>query len=266
MTTAKKKLHRQPEAVANLIRIPEKVRVRAVKEPEYDCQECQDRGWKCTDDAWSVRPCDCQRPDRNVRLLRSRLLAAGLKAREIRAAFAQWDDNYEPEPQWAIDWLGWTMTGGEAPESLRDETRPEGPSGWCLSLFGPTGVGKTMCSAKIARAYIEAGGRDLMWTSVRTLYRDVQRQKGQDGWSSLEIRLEQAELVVMDELGAVRRGSRADEELDWWDARLSERERGDLSTVINSNAEGPDDFDPRVASRLAAGYYRLLTGPDRRDG
>lgn len=270
-TRARRRKKEKPAELAEVVKLPTHVLENVVEEPDYQCQDCRDTGWaRRTRDDGSIEQlgkCYCQHPARNPKLVKKLLAECGLARREIRAAFTKWNDDSEPSPSWAFDWLDWSLRFGEdeCPESLRDALRPNGPaSSWALTLLGPSGVGKTMTAAKLARSYLERGGRGLLWVSVRTVYRDVMAEKAAEGSSQLERWIESASLLVFDEFGAVGEKAAA-EQSDWFETRAAEREREELPTVFTSNARGLDSFDPRIESRLAAGYYREMSGPDRRD-
>lgn len=259
--------------------LPEHVRAKLVPERIVECSDCGDTGWQYsilpggkTEDGYGsagdLIRCRCQTPRGNERLLRRRLADAGLGSKEISSSFEAWNPEHEPDPQrWADEWLRWAVRKGQdpCPQSLTSKDRPGGPrSAWSLVLLGEPGIGKTMTAAKLARRYIEQGGSGLMWIWVRAAYEEVMAERLELGISITQKRIDSAPLVVLDEFGAVS-AKRPEEEQDFWDVRLSARERFELPTVVTSNATGIDAFDSRVASRLAQGYYRVLHGEDGRD-
>lgn len=242
----------------------------SVAEPEPDCPDCGDSGWKRVEDGGAgiaVR-CGCRSPATNADLAKRRLRHAGLEAEEILSAWASWDETLQPKPLFASDWLFWALRDAQeaCPASCWAGTPRRPPrSPWSLCLLGLPGRGKTKVAATLARLYVEAGGSGLRWARTPEAFDTVQGERRLEGSSPMEKAITLAPLLVLDELGV---GHRRDPEtmtgtVDEW---LAARERRRLPTVLTTNAQGIDALDARIASRLSAGVYReMASETDARD-
>lgn len=252
-----------------------------VVETRYGCDRCRDRGWYVEPDggAGTAKRCPCQSVA-DQRYLKVKLGNAGLEADEIESAFSPWDESAQPKPLFAAEWLDWALTGaeGEPGEHLAAliaaTGRPRSP--WSLTLLGIPGTGKTKTAAVLARRYLIAGGQNLIWARIPEAFDRVQRERFADVGAALyEDRLTSAGLAVLDEQGFAHRANAelmADTVAEW----ILRRHRRHLPTVLTSNAAslaellpsgrtGPATGIGRLASRLAAGVYKLMGGEAPRD-
>lgn len=239
----------------------------ALPDAVYDCGACRDSGFVVVPDggAGEARQCKCTRPENSNKVLRALMGSAGMKTGEIDAAFSPWDPDVSPPPVWAREWLAWAMTGchDEQPVSLPE--RMLNPR--LLTMLGLTGRGKTKTAGVLMRLYISNGGRGGLWVRIpdEDGFDLVQRQRKEDGFSTLEGDITNAPFVVLDELGSSYRGKNqtiAETANEW----IHRRERRGGLTAITTNAESLGDLQAgRLESRLASGLYRLMEGPDYRD-
>lgn len=136
-----------------------------------------------------------------------------------------------------------------------------------LVLVGPTGTGKSMLAAGLARRAASLG-LSSRWVSVASWVEELEtlRQVSREEWAREQDRIRRVQLLVLDDLGA--------EDVRIWarrmDAYVSVRYDRGLSLVVTTNL-GPDAlrraYGDRVASRLAGTCDWIeLTGPDLRIG
>ena len=136
------------------------------------------------------------------------------------------------------------------------------PAGW-LTLLGGTGVGKTHLAAAAANVRLAAGDRVCfavvpeLLDALRASYRD----SGEASFESLFASLKDADLLVLDDLGAQQTTQWADEKLYQLCASRYLRR---APTLFTTNVP-PDDLDPRLASRLLDSQRCVLHRINARD-
>ena len=179
-----------------------------------------------------------------------------------------WDSSL-PIPDWIDTWAK------AAAHRELVEGDPEHPP--CRVIVGQTGSGKTMAAAKLAAAYVEAGGCRLVWCAARSAEQRIMEARLIGEGSRLEADLERAGLLVIDDLawqlfglGPKARERETEREtyrrrLAVWFTAIDERLRASLPTVVTSNLHPSDWGDPALASRLStAGTVRGRQQEDHR--
>ena len=146
---------------------------------------------------------------------------------------------------------GLAALDGTVPAGVLDAARAFAarPAGWLL-IEGPPASGKTRLAAAIAAEAI-AGGRPALYLPAPDLLDDLRESYGggaEDPYRSLALRLRDAPLAVVDDLGAFSPTPWAREQI----GRLAaHRAQGPLPTVF-ACAGGPDAAgEDRLAARLA---------------
>lgn len=142
---------------------------------------------------------------------------------------------------------------------------PGTPPGWYL--YGDTGRGKTHLAAAICRAKAEAGLRVRFLTSKRLLdtikltFDDASREQGRYALAQLA----EADIVVLDDLGAELGTEWAESELTDWVDGFYERNTALVATSNLDLGEMAAKLGERIASRIVGMAQAIeLTGPDRR--
>lgn len=138
---------------------------------------------------------------------------------------------------------------------------------WLVFLHGAvTGSGKTHLATVIFLEAIDAGGfRTHRWISTKDLLAAVTGEIAAQSERRIERELREAELLLLDDLGAERP---TDFARDVISALLCHRYDWQRPTILTSNADdlsAIDAFDPRLSSRLA--HRSILIhrgGEDRR--
>lgn len=240
-----------------------------VPEPSWSCPVCRGRGWRIAADggSGSAERCDCVlKRDRGQ--TQQALIFSGMARGEIECAYKPWDENHQPKPSFAREWLSWVLTGADGeimpPHLTPDNVPPAEP--WILTLFGKPGRGKTKTTATLMRIFSEGGGRKPTWAHYSRAFDRVQRERKELGFSPWEDRIIEAGLLAIDEYGASHRvdAEKIDDTVNFW---ISQRFRAQLPTVINTNARSFDELrESRIASRVGAGIYReMKAATDYRD-
>ncbi len=123
------------------------------------------------------------------------------------------------------------------------------PDGW-LFLVGPNGCGKTHLAAAIANTCLEAGAVVLFATVPDLLdhLRAAFAPDAREVYDQLFARMREAELLVLDDLGAQQSSPWANEKLF---QLLNYRYNLGIPTVINANPKGLQTTDERIRSRLS---------------
>ena len=135
-------------------------------------------------------------------------------------------------------------------------------------LSGTQGIGKTHLAAALVNSrlgyYAVSGGYDVCWRRSTDLLLELQETfGGMGGTRGVLNRFKRAGLLILDDFGAER--------ISEWSvsaiyAVLAERIDELRPTVVTSNLNLAeiDDFEPRIASRLAEFATLVLPGVDRR--
>ena len=122
------------------------------------------------------------------------------------------------------------------------------PDGWLL-LVGPNGCGKTHLAAAIANACLEAGAV-VLFATVPDLLDHLRAAFAPDSsevYDQLFARMREAEVLVLDDLGAQQSSPWANEKLF---QLLNYRYNSGFPTVITANPRGEQATDERIRSRL----------------
>jgi DNA replication protein DnaC len=124
----------------------------------------------------------------------------------------------------------------------------QNPNGWFL-LIGPNGCGKTHLGAAIANQSLEAGALVLFATVPDLLdhLRAAFAPSSTEVFDQLFARMREAEVLVLDDLGAQQSSPWANEKLF---QLLNYRYNSRFPTVITANSRGLQGIDERIRSRL----------------
>jgi DNA replication protein DnaC len=127
------------------------------------------------------------------------------------------------------------------------------PEGW-IYLYGPTGTGKSHLAAATARAIGRERDISLAYTSEPELLKYLREGWGQKGDDSTDARmtlLQEADLIVIDDIGTAHRGR---SEAAWANSQLLEllmpRYQFSRLTILTSNLRLDDIDEPRIRSRI----------------
>ncbi|HEX7734670.1 MAG TPA: ATP-binding protein [Ktedonobacteraceae bacterium] len=123
------------------------------------------------------------------------------------------------------------------------------PDGWLL-LIGPNGCGKTHLAAAIANDCLEAGAV-VLFATVPDLLDHLRAAFAPDSnevYDQLFARMREAELLILDDLGAQQSSPWANEKLF---QLLNYRYNSGFPTVITANPRGLQTTDDRIRSRLS---------------
>jgi chromosomal replication initiation ATPase DnaA len=207
------------------------------------CELCAGRGWQVAPDggAGSARPCRCRSASRP---LRERLAEAGVWEAYLDCSRASWRD----------DWAPWPAA----------KLRPFPAQCPLVTIFGPTGSGKTHLATAILAEHLERGGLGL-WREVSSALRRLQAAMGtreaEALWDEL---IDPRHLLVLDALYSQR-------STDWSDAEVSRvlryRHGRRLPTVVTIDLPGLielDEVEPGLSSRCGGAIVIGLAGEDRR--
>ncbi len=124
----------------------------------------------------------------------------------------------------------------------------QNPNGWLL-LIGPNGCGKTHLAAAIANQSLEDGALVLFATVPDLLdhLRAAFAPTSSEVYDQLFARMREAEVLVLDDLGAQQSSPWANEKLF---QLLNYRYNSRFPTVITANSRGLQGIDERIRSRL----------------
>lgn len=122
------------------------------------------------------------------------------------------------------------------------------PNGWLL-LIGPNGCGKTHLAAAIANKSLEDGALVLFATVPDLLdhLRAAFAPTSNEVYDQLFSRMREAEVLILDDLGAQQSSPWANEKLF---QLLNYRYNSRFPTVITANSRGLQGIDERIRSRL----------------
>jgi DNA replication protein DnaC len=127
------------------------------------------------------------------------------------------------------------------------------PEGW-IYLYGPTGVGKSHLAAATGRALANRNNLTLAYISEPELMKYLRQGWGQKGEESTDSRmtlLQEAGLLVIDDIGTAHRGKG---DRVWADEQILEllmpRYQHGRFTILTSNLKLDDIDEPRIRSRI----------------
>lgn len=125
----------------------------------------------------------------------------------------------------------------------------QNPYGWLL-LVGPNGCGKTHLAAAIANQSLDEGAVVLFAVVPDLLahLRATFAPTSTEGYDQLFSKMKEAELLVLDDLGAHQSSPWANEKLF---QLLNYRYNSGYPTVITANKQGLSSVDDRILSRLS---------------
>ena len=140
----------------------------------------------------------------------------------------------------------------------------DSPNGWLL-IEGSYGCGKTHLAAAIGNARLDAGDMVLFATVPDLLdhLRSTYAPTAEVAYDQMYDRLSNAQLLILDDLGAENPSPWAQEKLF---QLLNYRYSKQLPTVITTNVD-LDRFDPRIRSRMLdqkLAHHVQITAPDYR--
>jgi DNA replication protein DnaC len=124
----------------------------------------------------------------------------------------------------------------------------QNPNGWFL-LIGPNGCGKTHLAAAVANQSLEDGALVLFATVPDLLdhLRGAFAPSSTEVYDQLFARMREAEVLVLDDLGAQQSSPWANEKLfQLFNYRYTSR----FPTIITANSRGLQGIDERIRSRL----------------
>jgi DNA replication protein DnaC len=135
------------------------------------------------------------------------------------------------------------------------------PDGWLL-LIGPNGCGKTHLAAAIANDCLEKGAV-VLFATVPDLLDHLRAAFAPDAsevYDQLFARMREAELLVLDDLGAQQSSPWANEKLF---QLLNYRYNSGFPTVITANPRGLQATDERIRSRLSDSSLVITVNLDK---
>lgn len=137
----------------------------------------------------------------------------------------------------------------------------ENPEGWLL-LVGPNGCGKTHLAAAIANQALDSGAV-VLFEPVPDLLdhlRAAFAPSSNEVYDQLFAKMREAEVLILDDLGAQQSSSWANEKLF---QLLNYRYNMGMPTVITANLKGIQGVDERIRSRLSDTGLVLTIHMDR---
>lgn len=202
----------------------------------FDCERCLDSGW-WLDGKGHARPCDCGAAQRALaeRFIRESRIPKALH----RCDFDNWDVS-TPE----------RLALRDAASTYVREFKP------CYrgaTFYGPTGCGKTHLAVAILRG-VAARGFSVRFANAPEMLAEV-RASWRDDSERSEFQiiedLTEADLLVLDDLGAEKLTDRAVETLYLIFNRRSQDGRATIVTTNVARQEAATKLGERTASRLA---------------
>jgi len=144
---------------------------------------------------------------------------------------------------------------------------------WCLTLWGPTGTGKTWLAVRLmGELYVQTDRRGLFVDALAAV-QQVRQLREQWAESSYVDDLCQATVLLLDDLSSVRlvpQDATSRTALHLIAHVLRQRASWNRTTIVTSNValeewgkQEPQTLDPLV-SRMSAALVRQLGGKDRR--
>jgi DNA replication protein DnaC len=213
-------------------------------DPAVSCEVCHDAGWYRVPvrggQPWQTElvRCVCQKAADEARTFERLRKLSDFEDEDVAAyTFAGYNGKYNGDAaqaveRWAQDPLGWR--DGDAPERPR----------WLL-LWGTPGSGKSHL-LRGAWNVLVADGRAPVYAVAPTLLRYVRDGIPGGEYSERFEQVQKAPILLLDDLGVGGSTRWSDEA---WFELLNWRYPRRLPTIVATNCV-PDDFEPRIASRL----------------
>lgn len=221
------------------------------KEVKYKCELCQDRGIILLDDS-TGKVCDCtgfqkERQDHLFRFL------AEADWENFDLSFYR-SDKIEPGSK-----LAYRQLAEQALSSARDFVNQvvQGCAGDGLVIYGPVGSGKTLLAACIARDLIRQG-KNVVFLIVPELLDDIKATfyDDENGESKIMIQAKQAEILILDDLGAHNYSEWVRNKLY---SIINYRLLNHLPTVVTTNFTLPE-LDKYIGERTTSRLVQMCKG------
>lgn len=145
---------------------------------------------------------------------------------------------------------------------------PWGQNQFFLTLIGPNRKGKTHLAAAILNALLDRG-EPALFENVPNLLDDLRNGYSDDSFYHQLERVKNAQVLVLDDLGAESSSSGQPFEVSWPHGKLYQvvdhRILHELPTVVTSNLT-PDRLPQRIGSRLRDQHFAVMVALSTSNG